>query len=154
MYKKTSSQEEGCEQRWNILTKELRGSAASHVVSLKAVEVDWSEPDPTGRRIMRERPGTEFELNVDLVILALGFTGPSDSPLLSDLGVALTERGAVKTDGHHATSVPGVYCAGDIELGPSLVVHAIRTGREAAIDIHSALTDRRSYADSGSTIVR
>jgi glutamate synthase (NADPH/NADH) small chain len=139
LYQKSSSHEEGCVQRWNVLTKRFRGSAG-RVIGLEAVEVDWSEPDESGRRQMAERRGTEFEMSVDLVILALGFTGPVKTALLRDLEVALNERGNVMTDRRHQTSTPRVFCAGDMERGPSWVVTAIAAAQEAADGIHEVLT--------------
>lgn len=77
-------------------------------------------------------PGTEFELEADLVLLAMGFTGPVKSRLLVDLDVELDARGNIATDHMHRTSVPGVFAAGDARLGASLIVWAIREGRDAA----------------------
>jgi glutamate synthase (NADPH/NADH) small chain len=139
IYEKSSSHEEGCVQRWGVLTREFRGNAG-RVVGLEAVEVDWSDPDESGRRRMTERGGTQFDMAVDLVILALGFTGPVKTALLSDLEVELDERGNVRTDGLHQTSTPRVFCAGDMEQGPSWVVRAIATAQEAAEGIHEMLT--------------
>jgi len=138
IYRQSSSHEEGCIQRWNVMTKELTGSDGS-VSGLAAVEVDWSEPDENGRSQMTERAGTGFEMPVDLVILALGFTGPMRSSLLEEMGVELDERGMVRTDAKHRTSVARVFCAGDMELGPSLVVRAIAAGRDTADSIHEML---------------
>ena len=81
---------------------------------------------------------TEFTQEVDLVLLAMGFTGPESNGLLSSLGVKLTERGTVWRDERWMTSVPGVFTAGDMQRGQSLIVWAIAEGRSAAraIDIH------------------
>jgi glutamate synthase (NADPH/NADH) small chain len=84
-------------------------------------------------------PGTEFELEADLVLLAMGFTGPVKSRLLADLAVELDGRGNIATDHEHRTSVPGVFTAGDAHRGASLIVWAIREGRDAADSIHSWL---------------
>ena len=77
-------------------------------------------------------PGTQFSLRADLVLLAIGFTGPLPSQLLRDLGVAHDADGLVTTDVKHRTSIPGVFAAGDMRRGASLVVWAIREGRDAA----------------------
>jgi glutamate synthase (NADPH/NADH) small chain len=77
-------------------------------------------------------PGTEFILDVDLVLLAMGFTGPSTTGLLDGLGVALDSRGNVSTDANYVTSIPGVFAAGDMRRGQSLAVWAITEGRKAA----------------------
>ncbi len=91
---------------------------------------------------MTERPGTEFQMPVDLVILALGFLGPRRSSLLEDLGVQLTEAGLVRTDTSRQTSTAGVFCAGDMEAGPSHVVRAISAGQEAAESIDRMLSQK------------
>jgi glutamate synthase (NADPH/NADH) small chain len=140
IYRRGTSHEEGCIQRWNISTKRFTGSRGE-LTGLEATEIEWSQPDENGRRQMIERPGTEFEMPVDLVILALGFTGPTRSSLLEDLGVQLTETGAVRTDASYRTSVAGVFCAGDMHLGPSLVVRAIAAGQAAADSIHEVLCE-------------
>jgi glutamate synthase (NADPH/NADH) small chain len=84
-------------------------------------------------------PGTEFELEADLVLLAMGFTGPVKSRLLIDLAVELDARGNIATDNAHRTSVPGVFAAGDAKRGASLIVWAIREGRDAADSVDSWL---------------
>ena len=81
---------------------------------------------------MREVPGTEFILDADLVLLAMGFLGPERKGMLDQLGVAINERGNVATDVEKMTSVPGVFAAGDMSRGQSLIVWAIREGRQAA----------------------
>jgi glutamate synthase (NADPH/NADH) small chain len=91
--------------------------------------------DPaTGKSALVPVPGSEFTLDVDLVLLALGFLGPVREGLLEELGVELSERGSVSTRGF-ATSVPRVYAAGDMRRGQSLVVWAIAEGRQAAAEI-------------------
>ena len=80
-------------------------------------------------------PGSAFEMQADLVLLAMGFTGPEKNRLLADLGVHLTERGTVWRDEHWMTSVPGVFAAGDMQRGQSLIVWAIADGRRAAASV-------------------
>jgi glutamate synthase (NADPH/NADH) small chain len=138
IYRESSSHEEGCLQRWNVMTREFTGSDG-RITGLKAMEVDWSEPDDTGPPRMTERPGTDFEMPVDLVILALGFTGPTPSSLLDDMAVESDARGMVRTNAKHQTSVARVFCAGDMGLGPSQVVRAMAAGRDAAESIHEML---------------
>jgi len=121
------------------LTKRFTGSGGK-LTGLEAVEVDWSQPDENGRRRMTERPGTEFRMPVDLVILALGFLGPSRSSLLEDLGVELTGAGLVRTDSSYQTSTAGVFCAGDMKVGASLIVRAINAGQEVAESIDRMLS--------------
>ena len=122
-----------------LSTKQFTGEDGK-LTGLEAIESDWSRPDEKGRRQMTERPGTGFQLPVDLVILGLGFTGPTRSRLLQDLGVEWNEKGLVSTGADHQTSIPRVFCAGDMELGASLVVRAIATGQDAAESIHRLLS--------------
>jgi glutamate synthase (NADPH/NADH) small chain len=97
--------------------------------------------------------GSEVAFDVDLVLIAMGFTGPQKSGLLDELGVALDARGNVSTDEHYMTSIPGVFAAGDMRRGQSLVVWAIAEGRKAAQSVdrfitggdgRQAVIDRRS----------
>jgi glutamate synthase (NADPH/NADH) small chain len=88
---------------------------------------------------MREIPGSEFEMDADLVLLAMGFLGPERDGMLGQLGVKLTERGNVWRDENWTTSVPGVFTAGDMQRGQSLIVWAIAEGRQAAKGIDTSL---------------
>ena len=81
---------------------------------------------------MREIPGTEFTIDVDLVLLAMGFLGPERNGMLAQLGVTVNERGNVATDSDKMTNIPGIFAAGDMARGQSLIVWAIREGRQAA----------------------
>ena len=138
--KTSSSHEEGGERRWSVLTKGFR-SKEGKVTELYGVDVEWLPPqEPGGRPVMREVAGSEFTQPVELVLLAMGFTGPLREGLLSELGVELNERGAVKRDENYMTSKPGVFVAGDMSRGASLVVWAIAEGREAAQGIHEYLS--------------
>jgi glutamate synthase (NADPH/NADH) small chain len=121
------------------MTRRFTGSAGK-VTGLEALEVDWSGPDEHGRMQMTERPGSEFQLDVDLVILALGFTGVQPSRFLEDLGLQLNERGVLEIDSGYQTSTPRVFCAGDMESGPAHVVRAMAAGQEAAESIHRMLS--------------
>ncbi|MBD3266412.1 glutamate synthase small subunit [bacterium] len=127
----SSSHEEGGQRDWSVSTKQFIGSNGK-LEKLIANRVQLGDPDPNGRRPFVEAPGSEFEMNIDLAILAMGFTGPVQEGLLHDLGVEYTERGAVKIDENRMTSIPGVFAAGDMSRGASLVVWAIKDGREAA----------------------
>ncbi|HSD61976.1 MAG TPA: glutamate synthase subunit beta [Burkholderiales bacterium] len=130
----SSSQEEGCERDWAVSTKHFIG-ANGKVTGLVAVRVDWQKDPATGQFRMNEIPGSEFELPADLVLLAMGFTGPVQ-PVLDSFGVEKDPRGNAKaaTDGAgcYATSVLKVFAAGDMRRGQSLVVWAIREGRQCA----------------------
>jgi glutamate synthase (NADPH) small chain len=134
----SSSQEEGGERDYAILTKRFSGDAEGRVKKLHGVRVSW-EPGADGRMQMIEQPGTEFEVDADLVLLAMGFTGPEKNPLITDLGLELDERGNVKADSTYETSVPGVFACGDLRRGQSLVVWAIWEGREAARGVDAFL---------------
>jgi glutamate synthase (NADPH/NADH) small chain len=128
----STSQEEGVERDFGILTKKFSGENGI-VKELHAVRVEFGPKDPvTGRSAMKEIPGSEFVVETDLVLLALGFLGPVKNGMLQEAGVALDERGNVKTDNHRMTSLPGIFAAGDMRRGQSLVVWAINEGRTAA----------------------
>ena len=129
--------EEGCKREWSVSTKRFTGKNGQ-VTKLHAVRVELKK-DENGRPKFVEMPGTEFELDVDLVLLAMGFTGPVKQGLLSDLGVKFDARGNVAADENHMTSVEGVFAAGDMKRGASLIVWAIREGRDAAKGIEKYL---------------
>ena len=132
------AQEEGGIRDYSVLTKSFSGSNG-RVERLHAVRVEWGPPDSTGRSPMREVPGSEFEIETDLVLLALGFLHPQREGMLSDLGVELDARGNVATGEQKMTSVAGVFAAGDMARGQSLVVWAIAEGRQAAHGIDAYL---------------
>jgi glutamate synthase (NADPH/NADH) small chain len=94
------------------------------------VQVEMVKKD--GRTQFVPLPGSEFEIAADLVLLAMGFTGPEKGPLVDDLGLTLTDRGNVTRDARWMTNVPGVFTAGDMQRGQSLIVWAIAEGRSAA----------------------
>ena len=125
MLRVESSHEEGGVREFAISTKEFVDDGNGNVKALKTVRVG---PPPT----FTEIPGTEQEFAADLVLLAMGFTGPVKKGLISELGVDLDPRGNVKTDDNYMSSVQGVFAAGDIRRGQSLVVWAIAEGRKAA----------------------
>lgn len=138
--------EEGGTREWSILTRRLVGREGS-VRILEAVRV---EPERTadGRATFRQIPGGEVEIAADLVILAMGFTGPRTGGLLAELGVDLDAGGGVLIDAEHRTSVPGVYAAGDMRRGASLIVWAIREGRDAAATIDRDLRSGAAGCES------
>jgi glutamate synthase (NADPH/NADH) small chain len=129
----SSSHEEGCERDWAVSTKSLRGENGQ-VRALVACRVEWAR-DEKGQMKMQEVPGSEFELQADLVLLAMGFVSPVGS-VLDAFGVTKDPRGNAKatTDGKgcYQTNVPKVFAAGDMRRGQSLVVWAIREGRQCA----------------------
>ena len=131
----SSSQEEGCERMWNVTTKSFVDDGNGNVKALKCALVRWDK-DAEGRWQMSEVEGSEFELKADLVTLAMGFVHPVHKGMIEELGLELDGRGNVNgsTEGDDAykTSIDGVFSAGDMRRGQSLVVWAIREGRQAA----------------------
>jgi glutamate synthase (NADPH/NADH) small chain len=136
----SSSHEEGGERDWGISTTHFSGSDG-RVERLHAVRVRLGAPDASGRRRLEPIPGSELSIRTDLVLLALGFVGPVREGMLPDLGVELNERGSIATRGY-ATSIPGVFAAGDARRGQSLVVWAIAEGRECADEVDRYLRGR------------
>jgi NADPH-dependent glutamate synthase beta subunit-like oxidoreductase len=126
MLRTSSSHEEGCDRQWNILTKKFTGK-----------NVEWKSESGKPPKMV-EVAGSEFSLDVDLVLLAMGFVHVSHNKLLEDLNVAFDDRGNVKVD-KYATSAKGVFAAGDAGTGASLVVRAIFHGRQAAVAINEYL---------------
>jgi len=127
----SSSQEEGCERIFSVATKKLTG-ANGRVTALHGVKLDWRKNDK-GALVPVEIPGSEFTLKADLVLLAMGYVHPVHEGMLKECGVALDARGNVAADDQrYATSVPKVFTAGDMRRGQSLVVWAIREGRQCA----------------------
>ena len=115
-----------------VSTKKFTGKEGK-VSKIHGVKIEFGDPDPkTGRPEMREVPGSEFELDVELVLLAMGFVHPIHEGMLVELGMELDARGNVACDDKKMTSVDGVFVAGDMTRGQSLVVWAIAEGREAA----------------------
>ncbi|MDI3289597.1 glutamate synthase subunit beta [Polyangium sp. 15x6] len=133
----SSSHAEGCSRDFAIATKSFSGKNGK-VESLSAVRLDWKK-DATGAFRAEEIPGSTFDVPADLVLLALGYLHPVRKGMLEELGVALDARGNVKADmRNYRTSNPKVFAAGDMRRGQSLVVWAIREGRDAAraVDAH------------------
>jgi len=125
----STSQEEGCHRRWGVLTKRLSGIEV-HATKLYGCEVQWTLGQKGWE--MKEQPGTDFSMKVDLVLLAMGFLHVVHGDLIKQLGVELDQHGNVVVDDNQMTSENGVFAAGDTAQGASLVVHAIRAGRKVA----------------------
>ncbi len=136
LYRVTSAHEEGGERLYSVSTVEFLGDDQGAVRALKLVEVEAS-----GGRF-EPVPGTEREIPAQLVTLAMGFVGPEKDGLLTELGVDLDARGNVARDDRFATSVDGVFVAGDMGRGQSLIVWAIAEGRSAAAGVDAYLTGR------------
>ncbi|MBV8336663.1 MAG: FAD-dependent oxidoreductase, partial [Alphaproteobacteria bacterium] len=125
------SHEEGCERDWSVLTKRAIGRD-DRVTALECVRVEWVK-GADGRFQMREIPETRFTLQADLVLLAMGFLGPRRAGMIEQSGVALDPRGNVAANTNdYRTSLTKVFAAGDMRRGQSLVVWAIREGRQCA----------------------
>jgi glutamate synthase (NADPH/NADH) small chain len=127
-----SAHEEGGIREWAVATTRFSGDENGHVKQLHAIRVG---PPPKFEPI----PGTDFTLDADLVLIAMGFLGPVKNGMLEALGVNLDARGNVDADANYMTSVPGVFAAGDMRRGQSLVVWAISEGRKAARGIDKFL---------------
>ena len=128
----SSSHEEGCARDWSVATKRFEGSNG-RVERLVASRLEWRKDPASGQMKMAEVPGSEFTLKADLVLLAMGFTGPAATSMLEQLGVARDPRSNVQANtDDYRTSVAKVFAAGDMRRGQSLVVWAIREGRQCA----------------------
>jgi glutamate synthase (NADPH/NADH) small chain len=132
IFRTSSAHEEGGGREYCVLTRSFSGSNG-RVEKLHGVHVEFEGHN------MKEVPGTAFTMDVDLVLLAMGFLGPERNGMLNQLGVAITDRGNVVTNSDKMTSVPGIFAAGDMARGQSLVVWAIREGRVAARGIDEYL---------------
>jgi len=137
----SSSHEEGAKRDFAVATKHFTGEGG-RVKSLTACHVEWQR-DERGAMVMKEVPGTEFTIPAELVLLAMGYVHPVHRGMIDELAVAKDARGNVKatTDGAgcYATSVPKVFAAGDMRRGQSLVVWAIREGRQCAREVDAFL---------------
>ena len=130
IFRVSTAHEEGGERVYSVSTQRFTGDDRGRVTKLHGSKVELVRKD--GRMSFENVPGTEFEMDVDLVLLAMGFLGPERKGLLENVGVKLTERGNVWRDANWMTSVPGVFAAGDMQRGQSLIVWAIAEGRSAA----------------------
>ena len=139
----SAAHEEGGIRDYDALTKSFSGSNGK-VERLHAVRVDWSEVGSNGRPNMREIPGSEFVIDTDLVLLAMGFVHPEHDGMLNQLGVDLNDRGNIKVDQNRMTSIPGVFAGGDAARGQSLVVWAMAEGRDVARGVDFYLMGRTS----------
>lgn len=137
LLKASTSHEEGAERRWQILTKKFIGEAGA-LKKLSCVKADFTK-DALGCPAIKEIPGTEFEIEADLVVLALGFLHPEKKGPIEQLHLEIDARGNVKANENFMTSAKGIFCAGDIHRGQSLIVWAIAEGRRAAHNIDKFL---------------
>ena len=141
--KTSSSHEEGCDRRWLLDTRRFIGDDKGHVSEVEVEEVEWEKDSETGRMNL-VHTGKKSIIKAELVLLAMGFTGPVAAGLIDDLGVGKDARGNVKADNKtRATSIEKVFAAGDAATGASLVVRCIASGRDAAKGIHEYLMAER-----------
>jgi glutamate synthase (NADPH/NADH) small chain len=139
--------EEGGIRDWGIATTGLTGDAEGNVQQLHAIRVGL----PTK---FEPIAGSEFTMEVDLVLIAMGFVGPVRNGMIEQLGVALDPRGNVATDENSMTSVPGVFAAGDMRRGQSLVVWAISEGRKAAAAVDRYLMELGKASVAGRPVAQ
>ena len=134
----SSSQEEGCEREWSVLTKRAVGKDGN-ILALECMRVEWRIGDG-GRMNLVEIPGSAFTIECDLVLLAMGFVGPRKAGLVEQAGVKLDPRGNVKASMEdYKTTTPKIFSCGDMRRGQSLVVWAIREGRQCAHEVDKFL---------------
>ena len=140
VFRVSAAHEEGGDRVYSVSTERFSGAGDGRVARLHGSRVEARRRD--GRLRFDPVAGTAFEMEVDLVLLAMGFLGPERQGLLTELGVRLTERGNVWRDENWMTSVPAVFTAGDMQRGQSLIVWAIAEGRSAARGIDAWLMGR------------
>ncbi|MFN8506566.1 MAG: glutamate synthase subunit beta [Dehalococcoidia bacterium] len=145
LYRVTSAHEEGGTREYSVSTTRLSGENGV-LKKLHGVRVEFVNDN--GRQVMKEVPGSEFEEECDLLLLAMGFLGPEKPGMIEQLGVELTERGNVRADENKMTSVAGVFTAGDMTRGQSLIVWAIAEGRQAARGIDAFLMGETTLPDT------
>ncbi len=138
LLRQTHAHKEGGDLFWSIMTKEFLGEKGM-VKKVRCAEVEWVVSDVNRPPVPIEKASTEFEIEADLVILAMGFLGPEESNLVAELSVELDGRGNVKADDHGMTNLDGIFVAGDMAMGQSLVVRAIADGRKTALGIKTYL---------------
>ena len=136
IFRTSPAHEEGGDRVYSVSTQRFSGDEQGNVKKLHGSKVELLRKN--GKMSFETVAGSEFDMDVDLVLLAMGFLGPERQGLLQNLGVKLTDRGNVWRDSHWMTSVPGVFAAGDMQRGQSLIVWAIAEGRSAArgVDVY------------------
>lgn len=139
LLKTSTSHEEGCWRQWSVTAKEFLGDGSGRVKKILCAKTECSKDERTGKAIMKETLGANFEIEADMVILAMGFLHPRYQGLLEELKVELDERGYVKTDKNFMTSQKGIFAAGDMRKGQSLVVWAVSEGKNCAQRINRYL---------------
>jgi glutamate synthase (NADPH/NADH) small chain len=144
LLKTSTSHEEGGNRFWSVLTKRFTGQNGQ-VKKLHCIKLEFGpERDSKGCALMKEIPGSEFEIEADLVILAIGFVHPEHKGLVEALKLELDRRGNIKTDQNYMTSRHKIFAAGDARRGQSLIAWAIQEGRAAAQKIDLFLMAKSS----------
>ncbi|MFH1836715.1 MAG: glutamate synthase subunit beta, partial [Candidatus Omnitrophota bacterium] len=146
LLKTSSSHEEGGDRQWSVLTKRFIGEKG-HIKKVDGVYVEFEKTGNNTCPVMKEIPGSEFEIEADIVILAVGFIHPKHEGLIEELGVDLDAQGNVRTNEHFETSKEKVFSAGDMRRGQSLIVWAISEGRRAAHAIDKYLMGKTALPD-------
>jgi glutamate synthase (NADPH/NADH) small chain len=132
----TTSHEEGCEKHFGTLTKKISGNNGK-VKKLHLVKVEFLNDN--GKQVMKAVQGSEFTIETDLVLLAMGFLGPKKNKLLTELEIELNEKSSIKTDKNKMTNIPKLFVAGDMSQGQSLVVRAMADGKKVAEKVNEFL---------------
>ncbi len=148
IFKLSSSQAEGCEMDFNVLSKSFIKDDEGKVTGINCVKIKWSEKAPGVLGGFEEIAGSEFVLKADLVLLAMGFLGPEQEGVIKELGLETDARSNVLADANYATSSEGIFCAGDMRRGQSLVVWAIAEGRECARAVDAYLMQKPSMLNA------
>ncbi|MCI4667032.1 MAG: glutamate synthase subunit beta [Bacteroidia bacterium] len=138
VFETSSSQQEGVERQWNILSKEFIGDEKGNLTGLKVIEIEWE----TGRKGFNEIEGSERIIPCELALISIGFQKPKRNPLYEAFGISFDEKDLPNFDNYKATE--SVFVAGDLKRGASLIVWAIQEGREAAAACHDFLSQRSS----------
>ena len=142
IFKSSSAHEEGGERDYNILTKSFISDSSNNVKQLECVRVEWIEE--SNKKIMKEIPNSNFTIEAELVLIAMGFTNPQHEGLLNDLKLNYDDRGNVKANEKMQSNIDKIFTCGDMHRGQSLVVHAIASGRKCARNIDVFLEGKSS----------
>ena len=142
IFKSSSAHEEGGERDYNILTKSFISDSGNNVKQLECVRVEWIEE--SNKKIMKEIPNSNFKIEAELVLIAMGFTNPQHEGLLNDLKLNYDDRGNVKANEKMQSNIDKIFTCGDMHRGQSLVVHAIASGRKCARNIDVFLEGKSS----------
>ena len=142
IFKSSSAHEEGGERDYNILTKSFISDSSNNVKQLECVRVEWIQE--SNKKIMKEIPNSNFKIEAELVLIAMGFTNPQHEGLLNDLKLNYDDRGNVKANEKMQSNIDKIFTCGDMHRGQSLVVHAIASGRKCARNIDVFLEGKSS----------